>query len=333
MIVILSFAGDQVTNAVMDWLHGYKCNYKRINLEEEDFRKLTFSIATEELDIQLGLATGEVLKMREVSIFFFRGGLFKLDLNNYNQNNLPASLVETHLLHEFNTMVTFFYKQVAKKCLGNPLLHPLNKLEQLEMARKAGLKIPMSIISNSKKQLEASILKKVPSFITKSIQENVLYQGSASMHYDLKVQELSKSEMSDFFFPSLFQEGIKKSIEIRVFYLDGSFYSIAMLLNTSDQQVVDYRLATNSIRYAKYKLPEMIETKVIAFMKRMGLTCGSIDLMLSASGEYYFLEVNPTGQIGWVSDYGNYCLEEKIARYLLKKETCFIYDHTTSHAC
>jgi hypothetical protein len=256
-----------------------------------------------------------------------------MDLKNYNENDLPTALIETHLLHEFNTMVTFFYKQIAKKCLGNPLLHPLNKLEQLEIARDAGLKIPMSMISNSKKQLESSILKEMPVFITKSIQENVLYQGSASFHYDLKVQELGMNEMSDFFFPSLFQEGIRKSIEIRIFYLDGSFYPIAMLLNTSDERVVDYRLVADSIRYSRYKLPEIIEAKVDTFMKRVGLTCGSIDLMLSTTGEYYFLEVNPTGQIGWVSDYGNYCLEEKIARYLLTKETFFIHEYTTPHAC
>jgi hypothetical protein len=333
MIVILSFAGDQVTNAVIDWLHVYKCKYKRINLEEEDFRKLTFSIATEELDIQLGLANGQVLKVQEVSIFFFRGGLFKLDLKNCDQSDLPTALIETHLLHEFNTMVTFFYKQVAKKCLGNPLLHPLNKLEQLEIARDVSLKIPMSLIGNSKMQLESGKFKELPLFITKSIQENVLYQGSASIHYDLKVQELSVNEINDFFFPSMFQEGIQKSIEIRTFYLDGSFYSIAMLLNASEQRVVDYRLATDSIRYAKYKLPETIETKVETFMKRIGLTCGSIDLIRSTNGEYYFLEVNPTGQIGWVSDYGNYCLEEKIAQYLLKKETLFIHEYTTTHAC
>jgi hypothetical protein len=322
MIVILSFAGDQITNAVMDWLYVYKCNYKRINLEEEDFRKLTFSIAAEELDIQLELANGEVLKLQDVSVFFFRGGLFKLDLKNYHQSDLPTALIETHLLYEFNTIVAFFYKQVAKKCLGNPLLHPLNKLEQLEIARNTGLKIPMSMISNSKKKLEASILKGVQ-IITKSIQENAFYQESASLHYDLKVQELSRSEMDDFFFPSMFQEGIKKSIEIRTFYLDGSFYSIAMLLSASEQRVVDYRLATDSIRYARYKLPETIEMKVTAFMKCIGLTCGSIDLMMATNGEYYFLEVNPTGQIGWVSDYGNHCLEEKIAKYLLKKETLF----------
>jgi glutathione synthase/RimK-type ligase-like ATP-grasp enzyme len=64
----------------------------------------------------------------------------------------------------------------------------------------------------------------------------------------------------------------------------------------------------------------------------MGLTSGSIDLMLASNGDYYFLEVNPTGQIGWVSDFGNYCLEEKIAQYLLKKEKVFIYERTTTPA-
>jgi hypothetical protein len=332
MIVILSYAGDEVTNGVLDWLYVYKCNYKRINLEEEDFRKLAFTIATEQLTIQLELSGGEVLKMEEVSIFFFRGGLFKLDLKNYKQEGLPTTLVETHLLHEFNTVVTFFYKQVVKKCLGNPLFHPLSKLEQLETARDVGLNIPFSIINNSKKKLEASTLSTTPFLITKSIQENVLYQETQGIHYDLKVHELGLKEIDDFFFPSLFQEGIQKSIEIRTFYLDGSFYSIAMLLCASDKEVVDYRMEAKGIRYARYKLPRAMEHALDTFMKRIGLSSGSIDLMLATSGHYYFLEVNPTGQIGWVSDYGNYNLEEKIAQYLLKKETSYLHERTTSHA-
>jgi hypothetical protein len=332
MIVILSYPGDQVANSVMDWLAAYKCNYRRIHLEEEDFRKLAFSIAMEHLNIQFELSNGDVLKMEEVSMFFFRGGLLKLNLNDYKCKDLPDALMERHLLHEFNTVVRFFYKQIAKKCLGNPLLHPLNKLEQLETARELGLKIPVSIIHNSRKGLKTSLLKALPVFITKSIQENVLYQETPGIHYDLKVHELEMKEVSDSFFPSLFQEGIEKSLEIRAFYLDGSFYSIAMLLCASDQRVVDYRLATNSIRYATYQLPEGIKTALEKLMKRMGLTSGSIDLMLASNGDYYFLEVNPTGQIGWVSDFGNYCLEEKIAQYLLKKEKVFIYERTTTPA-
>jgi hypothetical protein len=333
MIVILSYAGDQVANAVMDWLYVYKCNYKRINLEEEDFKKLAFSIATETLSIQLELSDGKVLKLEEVSVFFFRGGLFKIDLKNYRHEQLPDTLIETHLLQEFNSVVQFFYKQIAKKCLGNPLLHPLNKLEQLEIARTVGLKIPSSIINNSKMKLKKSTLKAAPVLITKSIQENVLYQERSEVHYDLKVQELEMNKINDFFFPSLFQESIQRSIEIRTFYLDGFFYSIAMLLFASDQQVTDYRAAANAIRYAMYKLPLAIENALHELMTKLGLTSGSIDLMLSTNGDYYFLEVNPTGQIGWVSDYGNYCLEEKIAKYLSKKETHFLEEYATSHAC
>jgi hypothetical protein len=332
MIIILSYPGDQVANAVTDWLHAYKCNYRRIHLEEEDFRKLAFSIAMEEVNIQFELRNGEVLKMEDVSIFFFRGGLLKLNLKHYKSEELPEALIETHLLYEFNTVVTFFYKQIAKKCLGNPLLHPLNKLEQLEIAREVGLKIPVSIIGNSRRWLKESRLKALPVFITKSIQENVLYQGTPGIHYDLKVHEVEMKEMNESFFPSLFQEGIQKSLEIRTFYLDGSFYSIAMLLCASDQRVVDYRLATNSIRYASYQLPEAIETALGKLMKRTGLTSGSIDLILAGNGDYYFLEVNSTGQIGWVSDFGNYCLEEKIAQYLLKKENGFIHEHRLPHA-
>ncbi len=338
MIVILSYAGDTVSSAVGDWLHRYNCNYRCINLEEEDFRKLTFSIATHELVIELGLSTGELLKLKEVSFFFFRGGLLKLDLHNYKKHrrkdykDLPDALVETHVLHEFKTIVSFFYKQIAKKCLGNPMLQPLNKLEQLEIAQHVGLKIPVTIVNSTKKHLMESRIKDNLVFITKSIQENVLYQQSAKIHYDLKVNELDETAVSDFYFPSLFQESIQKLMEIRVFYLDGAFYSIAMLLCASKQMVVDYRRATSQIRYAKYTLPAEVQIKLKQLMKRLGLNTGSIDLMLTVKGDYYFLEVNPTGQIGWVSDYGNYCLEEKIAQYLIKKETAFIHENTTSPA-
>jgi hypothetical protein len=39
-------------------------------------------------------------------------------------------------------------------------------------------------------------------------------------------------------------------------------------------------------------------------------------MIVTPEGEYVFLEVNPTGQFGWVSDNCNYYLEEKIANHL-----------------
>ena len=51
-------------------------------------------------------------------------------------------------------------------------------------------------------------------------------------------------------------------------------------------------------------------------MKLADLDTGSIDMMYSTDGEYYFLEVNPVGQFGMVSYPCNYYIEKEIATIL-----------------
>ncbi len=332
MIVILSYTGDQVTNKVIEWLQRYECKFKRVHLEEEDFRNISLELNDGAHTLKLKLQSGELLNVNEVSCFFFRGGLFPLHLQCYVHDVLPASMIANHLAYERNTLVRYFYKEVSRKCLGNLLLHPLNKLEQLRMAAESGLAIPETVICNSKEYLQESLLKDEKCFITKSIQENVFYQAFSDVHYELKVNELHTEKIDHSFFPSLFQKSIEKAIEIRTFYLDGKFYSLAMLLFAADKRVVDYRTATKQIRYACYQLPDAIENKLQKMMNVLNLNTGSIDLVLGKDGEYYFLELNPTGQVGWVSDYGGYNIEEKIATYLLTKQNKFINEQQASIA-
>jgi hypothetical protein len=320
MIALLSYSGDRIVNDVMDWLHRYECHYKRINLEEEDYRKMEVNINGTSAQIQLGLQDGSILDLEQVSIFFFRGGLFKSNVQHYQMKDLPNNTIRTHLQYEFHTLTDFFYHEIAKKCLGNPLLHPLNKLLQLQMAQEVGLLVPETRIRSSKSGLNNFVEQGV--WITKSIQENILLPDH-KQHFDLKVNTIRHSELPEHFFPSLFQPVLSKNAELRIFYLNGRCYPLAMLLHPLETPSADYRSMIDKMRYARYYLPAEIENKIDRLMKRIGLNIGSIDLIVDKEGRYYFLEVNPTGQIGWVSDYGNYFLEEKIARYLVNKELNF----------
>lgn len=330
MIVLLSYPGDRIAHDVMDWLNRYDCTYKRINLEEEDYRKIEVNMKASS-QIRMELKDGTILDLDKVSIFFFRGGLLKSDVHQYHLENVPDKTIKTHLTYEFNTLTQFFYHEIAKKCLGNPLLHPLNKLLQLQLANEVGLMIPETIIRKSKSGL--AHFTEEGMYITKAIQENILLPDTPSIHYDLKVNTIKKSELPEHFFPSLFQPVLSKNAELRIFYLDGSFYPLAMLLHPLEVRATDYRSVISKIRYAKYKLPRELENKLGSFMKRIGLNMGSIDLIVDTSGAYYFLEVNPTGQIGWVSDFGNYFLEEKIARYLVTKEMNFLNYESVPTTC
>ncbi|HET6228322.1 MAG TPA: hypothetical protein VFF27_18725 [Bacteroidia bacterium] len=324
MIVILSYPGDSVTNDVMEWLMAHNCQTKRINLEEEDYRQLSVTINEAVADVQLKLKDGSILKVNEVSVFFFRGGLLKERCEDYEQEGLSESLIRTHLSYEFKTLVHFFYEAISEKCLGNLMQHPLNKLKQLKVAAECGLHVPSTFIRNCKSQVLEYVEDPETFLITKSIQENVLFQDSDSFYFDLKVNRIQPSALPDRFFPSLFQYQQEKVMEIRSFYLDGKFYSLAMLLCASEQEVIDYRTMTEQLRYAKYQLPDELQEKLRRMMKQLNLQTGSIDLIKDQAGIYYFLEINPTGQIGWVSDLGHYFLEEKIAQYLMRKELKFL---------
>jgi hypothetical protein len=58
-------------------------------------------------------------------------------------------------------------------------------------------------------------------------------------------------------------------------------------------------------------------------MKTLNLNTGSLDILKKKTGEYVFLEVNPVGQYGHPSHYGNYELGKVIAQWLIKKDMCY----------
>ena len=55
-------------------------------------------------------------------------------------------------------------------------------------------------------------------------------------------------------------------------------------------------------------------------MERTGLITGSLDFILTPSGEYVFLEVNPSGQYDMISKPCNYHLDKAIATFLYNSD-------------
>jgi len=114
-------------------------------------------------------------------------------------------------------------------------------------------------------------------------------------------------------------EYIEKRIEIRVFYLDGKCFSMAILSQCDETTSVDYRNynVLNPNRNVPIILPKHIEISIDKLMRNLNLQTGSIDFILSSNEEFVFLEVNPIGQFLNVSHICNYCIEKEIAKYLI----------------
>jgi ATP-GRASP peptide maturase of grasp-with-spasm system len=198
-----------------------------------------------------------------------------------------------------------------------------NKLIHTIMAKEAGLDVPGSLICSSQKELTAFFNQYPKGIISKPISDSFTLheQDRAYLLFTNVVTQKDIIELPETFAPTLFQQKIEKTCELRVFYLKGQVYAMAIFSQNDDKTKVDFR------RYNKEKqnyrvpfnLPLNIKQKLKKFMRFANLDCGSIDIVYSQDGRYYFLEVNPVGQFAMVSIPCNYHLGQKIALELSKR--------------
>jgi glutathione synthase/RimK-type ligase-like ATP-grasp enzyme len=149
-----------------------------------------------------------------------------------------------------------------------------------------------------------------------------VYRFTDEYGYYSYTEKISKSfidSLPDTFHPSMVQKQIDKQWELRIFFLEGQFYAMAIFSQETAATAVDNRknFDANCLpRRVPYLLPEKIKRQLCKLMTKLKLNTGSIDMIVTKSNEYYFLEVNPIGQFGMVSQPCNYYLEKKIAKSL-----------------
>ncbi|MEJ5105358.1 grasp-with-spasm system ATP-grasp peptide maturase [Chryseobacterium sp. MYb328] len=300
MILIISDNNDISTTEVIKWLLVMQKKFIRVHEDE------IFEIRIWEKKFFLESTNNHFFLDEIHSVWYRRGGLnfkrlrYKNEAININMNEAQ------HWLEDYVKKKLESIKHINKE--SNSLV---NKLLVLEEAEKVGLDVPSYFLSENTDDV---IFGKT---IVKTIAGNPMlesfYKDSNGMMFTTIVEEHENEN----FFPTFFQEKIEKDFEIRTFYLNGKCWSIAIFSQNDEQTKVDFRNYNYEKRNknVRYILPKEIEEKINHLMQKLDLNCGSLDFMKSGD-QYYFLEVNPIGQFGYLSSICNYSLEKEIAEYL-----------------
>lgn len=316
MVLVLSDDNDYSTNVVLDWLAYKKIPFKRVNSNDEiilisiDFNNLYFEIKI----------NSELICSSDISGFWYRRGFL-----NFKTLPLPNDFyfykkIKYNLLEDKDCYSEFIYYILTntKLSIGDFTTSVVNKLKVLKMASDFGMLTPATSIVSSKEEIIKfkNIYKKI---VTKTIKGNPIFVDNnyTGIGYTFELTDIMLNKVSEIFSPSLVQEKIEKSYEIRSFYLKGVFYSMAIFSQNDPQTIVDFRVYNfkKPNRNVPYNLPKKICDKLKKIMDYLHLDTGSIDLIVNTKNEFYFLEVNPVGQFGMTSNPCNYFLEEKIADY------------------
>lgn len=311
-VLIITNNSDFVVDKVIDWIISFKKKVYRYNFD--DFLK--------NAEIYYNFNSEKKLNII-IDGYQINSGWLRKDTENYKrlyELEKKFGFKDGYEFFKFLKKETSTTKQIF---LNNNNLRWLcdynsiniNKIEVLEIAQKLGLKIPISLVTNNIDALNKFINNnKIKSFVVKSVGENlsVMYKNKTNIFQSVKSFTIKDiQEFPNKFLPTFFQENIDKKIDIRVLFINNSFYSMAI-----DSKSTDSRLSDDNTRYYPYLLPKLIEKKLSFLMYKLNLNYGSIDLIFDKKNNYYFLEVTPTGEFSFLSNNCNYEIEEKIAKYL-----------------
>lgn len=327
MILILSRQDDSSTAFVIQWLLSLKKKYLRLNADTYDTVIKYLDINRQELIVT---HRGEDINLFDAtSLWYRRRGLslnsVQINKKTYNQPVMPdePDYHKQHMKTEISVFIEFIHYALEKRCekkVGSAASSSVNKLHVLDLAKMAGLMVPETYVVTSREDLRSLLENVDGGIITKALSDGV-YTFTKERGYYSYTEKLTTENihtLPDHFFPSLLQMQISKKFELRVFYLKGTFYAMAIFSQRDKKTAVDFRKYNTEKpnRQVPFQLPEIVMNKLRIVMEQLSLDTGSIDLIVDENNDYVFLEVNPIGQFSMTSVPCNYYLERKIAALL-----------------
>lgn len=334
MILIFSEEKDLSTNDVIEWIIASNKEFVRIN--SENIGRVVFHHYDSLKQEILVTLDGQPFNLCKIESVWYRRGGFSPSIFKDTRPGKGISIfkkkfflrgdrdnyVIRHFSNERETIFGFLQQKVensASFSLSKKSKTVVNKLEVMEIAKKHGLSVPNTIITGEKKKLK-EVITKDGAVITKAVSDGIYYFSNRHAYYTYteKITKRDIKVLPDNFFPSLIQNEVVKKFELRIFYLNGKFYPMVIFSQRNPRTLVDSRKIDLSSpnRSVPFKLPTHIKLKLSKVLRELDLNTGSVDMLVSTTNDYIFLEVNPIGQFGMVSRPCNYPIEQHISALL-----------------
>lgn len=169
------------------------------------------------------------------------------------------------------------------------------KPAQLALAQRLGLSVPPTLITNDPAEAREFIAANPGDVLFKTlrwtpyVRDGVPVTGWAA---PVTADEIDDSVRVT---PHLFQARVDKAADIRVLVVGRHIFAVRI-----DSTLLDWRQDYSALTYTVEHLPDQVAAALRTYLELQGLVSGSFDLALDRAGTYWWLELNPNGQWGWL---------------------------------
>lgn len=207
-----------------------------------------------------------------------------------------------------------------------PLGHPIdlregeNKIRQFSVAQQVGFVQPDTIFSNSRASL-SSFAQKHMWIAAKSLNQSIAEVSGKEVSFATrrhKGQALAHIINDAPQGAAVLQEALDRTRDLRVVCLPNSFFAVAIDLERLPPGEIDWRAYIRQCKHTSVKLSQAEINRCRLFLKKMNLTAGHFDFVVSHDGQLIFLECNPNGQWLWLEQATGEKIAKKIAAALIQ---------------
>lgn len=239
----------------MRWLKKLEKMVIRVNEDTE--------VIIEELsknDVKLRIEN-EIFRLNDIDAIWYRRGNLNIKMPSFNR--IKKHYIDQYNEEETKEIISYVYGLLkTKKHINDFNNYRINKLEVLRYCYLADIQSAPFIITQTKQTLLSFYHRCKGRIITKSVKstfsvrsKNDLFSSFTYMPTIKDIEALPKE-----FVPTFFQEYIEKRFEIRTFYLDGVFSSMAIFSQNNPRTLIDFRNydAKRPNRLSPFMIPSII---------------------------------------------------------------------------
>lgn len=179
---------------------------------------------------------------------------------------------------------------------------------QLSVAAELGFITPLTLVTNSPIDAEQFLDSVKGDVIIKMLYSPGIRMGTEGQerYITFFTRRLQREQVLPYIkrtknCPIIIQPYIEKKFELRITVVGRKVFTCAIYSQKSLHTQEDWRrYDLQNTPHEPYELPREIEQRCIRLVENLGLYFGCIDMIVTPSGDYIFLEINPNGQWLWI---------------------------------
>jgi hypothetical protein len=250
---------------------------------------------------------GEWFDVRELDLIWWRRA-------SYPQRDLPEGLdVDTREFVSLEGRYALVGMLVAS-FTGKWVNHPAsvrsseNKLIQLWVAEREGLRVPRTVISQNPEVVRRFVTDLEGRVIVKAVRGLAGGQPLLTVPFDPSGVDDASIRIS----PAIYQERVAGTRHLRI-----CCFGDRMIAAALDSPDLDWRRNLRNVPFVPWEIDEVVKHKLKAVLDLLGIRMAVMDAKVTPHGEMVWLEANPQGQFLFIEGLTGLDLTTAFCEFLL----------------